>query len=445
MIYVEVRDRLGIANIYVSCDINGTAQLETTNSIQSKSELHLNGNLFTLNMIDANNETVKKLGARWPIDIKLSNSNNVIYKPIYNTGDLIFRIPLDASDGKCLNKASFSLLSQKSVLSNISCKRKSFLPACLPDEQFHDKSQSKENADLQNERLKAFCGKCGKDLFSFNCFRMLPLPSINWKESTNEWFCGCTHFDTSGSQNAKKCDKEQDLHNCSDLANSKNQTNRQLAKADLSPSLGDILYSKAFVCMNEETLVKDGLQNVSNHASSLNCSDCNSELGYKESIIAKDILTFWGHSINIERNTTLPRKSESDPMTTVLTLIDLLLEENGKPFTQIILKKVGENKSSVLVRILEPNLRLLMPEYIENDVNVLAEKQAMKVLFTCSNDLIATMESNLDVTSVVIGSDMFEVLVGKLNDNLKMIPISQRFQKGHVENEFTFSYILKDA
>ena len=79
MIYVEVRDRLGIANIYVSCDINGTAQLETTNSIQSKSELHLNGNLFTLNMIDANNETVKKLGARWPIDIKLSNSNNVIY------------------------------------------------------------------------------------------------------------------------------------------------------------------------------------------------------------------------------------------------------------------------------------------------------------------------------------------------------------------------------
>ena len=126
MIYVEVRDRLGIANIYVSCDINGTgtAQLETVNSIQSQSELHLNGNLFTLNMIDANNETVKKLDARWPIDIKLSNSNNVIYKPIYNTGDLIFRISLDASDGKCLNKASFSLLSQKSVLSNISCKRK---------------------------------------------------------------------------------------------------------------------------------------------------------------------------------------------------------------------------------------------------------------------------------------------------------------------------------
>jgi hypothetical protein len=86
-----------------------------------------------------------------------------------------------------------------------------------------------------------------------------------------------------------------------------------------------------------------------------------------------------------------------------------------------------------------------MPEYIENDVYVLAEKQAMKVLFTCSNDLIATMGSRLDVTSVVIGSNMFEVLVGKLNDNLKMIPISQRFQKGHVENEFTFSYILKDA
>ena len=444
MIYVEVRDRLGIANIYVSCDINGTAQLETANSIQSQSELHLNGNLFTLNLIDVNNGSVKKLGVRWPIDIKLSNSNNVIYKPIYNTGDLIFRISLNNSDGKCLNNASLSILSQKSVLSDVSSQRKSFLPACLPDEQFHEKSQSKEIANLQNESLKAFCGKCGKNLFSFNCFRMLPLPSINWKESTNEWFCGCSHFHKSVSQDAKKCDKAQDLHNCGELTNSKNQTNRQLAKADLSPSLGDILYSKAFVCINEETLVKEGLQNVSNHASALYCSECNSELGYKEGIIAKDILTFWGHSINIECNTTMPRKTERDPMTTVITLIDLLLEESGKPFTQIILKKMGE-KSSVLVRILEPNLRLLMPEYIENDVYVLAEKQAMKVLFTCSNDSIATMESSLDVTSVVIGSNMFEVLVGKLNDNLKMIPISQRFQKGHVENEFTFSYILKDA
>ena len=445
MIYVEVRDRLGIANIYVSCDINGTAQTETANSIQSQSELLINGNLFTLNLIDVNNGSVKKLNVRWPIDIKLSNSNNVIYKPIYNTGDLIFRISLNNRDGKCLNKASLSLLSQKSVLSDVSCQRKSFLPACLPDEQFHEKSQSKENANLQNERLKAFCGKCGKNLFSFNCLRMLPLPSINWKESTNEWFCGCTHFDTSGSQNAKKCDKAQDLHNCGDLANSKNQTNRQLAKADLSPSLGDILYSKAFVCINEETLVKEGLKNVSNHASALNCSECNSELGYKEGIIAKDILTFWGHSINIEGNTTLPRKTERDPMTTVLTLIDLILEESGKPFTQIILKKMETNKSSVLVRILEPNLHLLMPADNRKDEYVLAEKQAMKVLFTCSNDLISTMESSLDVTSVVIGSDMFQVLVGKLNDNLKMIPISQRFQKGHMENEFTFSYILKDA
>ena len=84
MIYVEVRDRLGIANIYVSCDINGTAPLEPANSIQSQSELHINGNLFTLNLIDVKNGSVKKLNVRWPIDIKLSNSNNVIYKPIYN-------------------------------------------------------------------------------------------------------------------------------------------------------------------------------------------------------------------------------------------------------------------------------------------------------------------------------------------------------------------------
>jgi len=308
--------------------------------------------------------------------------------------------------------------------------------------------RTKKNGEATSvsENLKAYCASCKANLFSMECLRLLPLPSINWKESSNDWFCGCTHVSkysstaTEHDMGDKVSDKD-DHNKCTNSLNN-GATNRRLGTASLAPQLGDVLYSKAFLCVALTSLEKQHMLKVSDSSHILNCSCCNSELGFTDD----GTFTFWDHVLCVAVNTSTILWEKRNPLLTIQKLIDTVYEESGKPFMQVELyesrdQSTRDQNRSIFLQILERNLCLLVPEYnARNKKHQLQEKSVMKVLYSeCYKE--KGRKINANVISVKIGSDMVDAVLSELKNNSLMIPYSQRFQTGEYGKDLIFSYI----
>ena len=374
------------------------------------------------------------------------------YKPTIGSEDILFRISLRIPDSLNVKNDCIALVSRSSLHDGYTNKNNSTIVACFSSkDDVSDKlirDDDKETSVIKY--LVAFCYQCKEKLFDMECSRLLPLPSINWKDGSNDWFCACTHS-TNHLSTTNMTDKDHEIkrsecHNDGIDGAKKQKTNRNLATASLAPRVGDVLYSNAFLCLNINSFKNSVLKMSSGDCPILNCPYCNGELGFSENVVAEgDTVTIWDHSVNITVDTSLGTEEEKGALSTVRKLISSVLEESGKPFIQIVLQECGGENRSLYLWILEQNLCLLVPENTcAGQDTVLCKKSVMKVLFNGSCNAQIKGMNNLEVITVTAGSDMVNAALNHLNNNSLMIPYSQRYKKQN-GNDLTFSYIINDS
>ena len=421
--YVEVRKRLGVANVYVPSD---DLTLESSNQLQISKDQNNHKLVLAKNVFE------------WP------NSCDQIGLPVESTyqtilnGELLYRISLEQSLSNS-NKLGVTLLVQSpyhQILNENTTKR---TPACFSSDFDVNNSIVKLNGEVkyEQEHFYAFCSKCERTLFEMKCNRILPLPSMNWKENSMDWFCACSH---SSNIKVNAQASEENGKNKSSDHKCESRGNRSLSAVNLSPRLGDILYTSVFLCLSADNLNDEERERVGNSSKILHCSRCNSELGFNDDITNKaSTLTFWDHSV-IFSSTEQPKYGSNNktPISSIRKILEIASEECAKPFILILLKEVQGEKRQVYIKILEMNLSLMMAESISN--NKLQLNNVIKVMY-CVSTTASEPSNNVD-WNTYIGTEMMEATLDSLKKCSIMIPKSQRYQKTLNDSEFTFSYVF---
>ena len=421
--YVEVRKRLGVANVYVPSD---DLTLESSNQLQISKDQ----NNYKL--------VLAKYVFEWP------NNCDQIGLPVESTyqtisnGELLYRISLEQSLSNS-NKLGVTLLVQSpyhQILNENTTKR---TPACFSSDFDVNNSIVKLNGEVkyEQENFYAFCSKCERTLFEMKCNRILPLPSMNWKENSMDWFCACSH---SSNIKVNAQASEENGKNKSSDHKCESRGNRSLSAANLSPRLGDILYTSVFLCLSADNLNDEELERVGNSSKILHCSRCNSELGFNDDTTNNaSTLTFWDHSV-IFSSTEQPKYKSSNktPISSIRKILEIASEECAKPFILILLKELQGEKRQVYIKILEMNLSLMMAESTSN--NKLQLNNVIKVMY-CVSTTASEPSDNVDWNTYV-GTEMMEATLDSLKKCSIMIPKSQRYQKAQNDSEFTFSYVF---
>ena len=447
--YVEVRNRLGIANVYIPTNTHkaffqSIQKDQVELHIQDGAVLALVSNSFTKH----SNNSIKFL---WPRDTETMGAPCTCkYKPIPNTKELSFRISIATSDTLKLKENYIFMTKSPFITASKNQKMLSHV-ACFSNE-FDVKSKienQKENSADCEQNLFAFCANCKNRLFEIKCFRVLPLPSINWKEMSNDWFCACVHTTSNQikpGKNVPEC-TENDADEGSECKNfsSCEKGNRQLSNSSLTPKFGDILYSSAFLCLNSSSLIPENIKQVVITKETIHCRECKVELGVNDKAFHEVSWTLWHHAVTLTNDTTSLLSNPKYPMDTVIRLIESVLEESGKSFAQIVLREVGGQRRYLFLWILERNLCLLTPEDSEPNTNEyirLCEQRVMKAMFTDNYKDILNSSKDIDVTSLIVGTLMIEEILSHLNENIKLIPVAERFQKGKNGEDLKLSYIF---
>ena len=454
--YIEVRKRLGVANIYIANESQNTDNWISTENKAVELQVQKNSCLaLTSNNCDG--QVISIGNFVWPKNTEdIGTPLECKYKPTLGADDILFRISLQIQDSLNVKNDSIAFLSHSSLLDRLTISNNSSKAACFSSKYDVNDKLLKHN-EVGTSVIKdmvAFCYRCKEKLFDMECSRLLPLPSINWKDSSHDWFCGCTHS-TNQLPTTKMTDKDHEIkrklsecHIDGTDGGKKQKTNRNLATASLAPRLGDVLYSNAFLCLNINSLKNSVVKMSSEDCQILNCPYCNGELGFNENVTATNgsTATIWDHSVTVTVDTSLGTKQEKDALSTFRKLISTVLEESGKPFIQIVLQEYGGEKRSLYLWILEQNLCLLVPEKTcGGQDTVLSKKSVMKILFNGNYNAAQGKGMNkLDLITVTAGSDMVNAALNHLNNNSLIIPYSQRYQKQN-GNDLTFSYIFNDS
>jgi len=419
--YVEVRKRLGIANVYIpsSCEENTSNQLNVRLK-NNVGKLELSKNVF-----------------EWPDNIeKVGVPSECTYQSISDV-ELLFRIALEPSRSNS-NVLGVSLLLQNTHIHRSNKSTHKIVPACFPDNFNVNDSIVKTNGEVkyQSTLINAFCLKCDNKLFNMECSRVLPLPSFHWKENSMDWFCACSHT-SSKRQKIEKSDETTHKvldHKC------ESGGNRSLSGANLSPRLGDILYTSVFTCISTESLKDEEVGLIQTTAKILNCTHCNAELGFNDVTINGRTLTLWDHSVLFTTDEVLKYQSKNKtPLTSIKKICEVATDECAKPFILIVLKELGGENRHLNVRLLEKNLSLIIAD--DNaEGNKLQVRDVMKVMY-CLSSQENRLSENSDWETYV-GTDMIEATFNSLSKNSFMIPGSQRYHKAQNDQDFTFSYIF---
>lgn len=120
--------------------------------------------------------------------------------------------------------------------------------------------------------MSAACSHCSAPLGAFELARLLPLPSISWKEFSQDWFCACVHGPDPEATRPQA------------------PKNREMAANSLQPRPGDVLFAPGFFCTPvspfESTLAPTG--------KALLCPGCDADLG----ILHGTTCQFWQHAVS---------------------------------------------------------------------------------------------------------------------------------------------------
>ncbi len=312
----EVRPRLGAANVFIKGNLGGD---------DLKVQVNDAGDTIIFSI---DNKGIKSIS--WPVS-KFGKILSIQHHHVQGSCETTLRLRLAMS----FNSSATDISVMKSGSVPTIDKKFNLRKPCMLDNIKGDQIQDGLECSVQ-------CVTRSGEKFSknFTMKRMLPLPTLNWRELSPDWFCACFHGAVQHG-----CSSDNDQESGGGIKN------KQLGQNVLGPRPGDVLYSHAFVVLNSD--------------------DLNLEHDIGESDSKANALTLWHHETVITETESTPTAEE-----TFLLLIGGLVENSPSLSVKILL----EDKESDLVLdlwIMDSCLKLVLLSEVSDH----EEKTVMKVLF----------------------------------------------------------------
>ena len=280
-----------------------------------------------------------------------------------------------------------------------------------------------------NDACAIRCAECACAISaqSFKLARMLPLPSISWREFSQDWFCGCSHPKSKDNTEEENDPCNGDGHAETEAASDKVERNTQLPARKLAPSPGDLLFAPGFVCVAPDAVDRDRIDVVSDK--SIYCSDCDSMLGYSDG----DTFQLWQHAVVFTDKDEVELPDLCSAEDTFLDLLRAVLSESPEKVTKVFFASLN---ASLCVWILDKNpLNLYTAEVDqpaakedEDPVKISVRKNEgrIKVLFKIAGSLESETGKDFASTVVKVNADILSAARSSLESSQDILPQSHR-------------------
>lgn len=326
---IELRPRLGSANAFY----------KTPNEIESVL-------ISSEGQILVKESGISKASRfSWPVEYGQINSQS-LHNVTKTSEGISFRLRFQ--------NVQFSLLNSGQVLK---VRRKFKLPCQIPS-----------SVEEGQSKLTIFCANCKNEFKEIQVKRILPLPSIDWKDEIQDWFCGCSHGPTTTAGKRKEAAAESEC--------SSGESNRNLHTKGVAPRQSDLLYSSGFVRFYYmATAVTQDQAKVKK--AEVSCDKCLAALGTYSA--GEKMMHVWHHTVIIVSRKIDKLPYSSCPSETFLMVIGgICSEHDWIPLKIRLINGEGRNRRrSLFIWMLEPDLKLLSTD----EKSYLGAKSVLKVMF----------------------------------------------------------------
>lgn len=216
--------------------------------------------------------------------------------------------------------------------------------------------------------MTIFCANCKNEFKEIQVKRILPLPSIDWKDEIQDWFCGCSHGPTTTAGKRKEAAAESEC--------SSGESNRNLHTKGVAPRQSDLLYSSGFVRFYYmATAVTQDQAKVKK--AEVSCDKCLAALGTYSA--GEKMMHVWHHTVIIMSRKIDKLPYSSCPSETFLMVIGgICSEHDWIPLKIRLINGEGSSRRrSLFIWMLEPDLKLLSTD----EKSYLGAKSVLKVMF----------------------------------------------------------------
>ena len=326
---IELRPRLGSANAFY----------KTPNEIESVL-------ISSEGQILVKESGISKASRfSWPVEYGQINSQS-LHNVTKTSEGISFRLRFQ--------NVQFSLLNSGQVLK---VRRKFKLPCQIPS-----------SVEEGQSKLTIFCANCKNEFKEIQVKRILPLPSIDWKDEIQDWFCGCSHGPTTTAGKRKEAAAESEC--------SSGESNRNLHTKGVAPRQSDLLYSSGFVRFYYmATAVTEDQAKVKK--AEVSCDKCLAPLGTYSA--GEKMMHVWHHTVIIMSRKIDKLPYSSCPSETFLMVIGgICSEHDWIPLKIRLINGEGSSRrGSLFIWMLEPDLKLLSTD----EKSYLGAKSVLKVMF----------------------------------------------------------------
>lgn len=326
---IELRPRLGSANAFY----------KTPNEIESVL-------ISSEGQILVKESGISKASRfSWPVEYGQINSQS-LHNVTKTSEGISFRLRFQ--------NVQFSLLNSGQVLK---VRRKFKLPCQIPS-----------SVEEGQSKLTIFCANCKNEFKEIQVKRILPLPSIDWKDEIQDWFCGCSHGPTTTAGKRKEAAAESEC--------SSGESNRNLHTKGVAPRQSDLLYSSGFVRFYYmATAVTEDQAKVKK--AEVSCDKCLAALGTYSA--GEKMMHVWHHTVIIMSRKIDKLPYSSCPSETFLMVIGgICSEHDWIPLKIRLINGEGSSRRrSLFIWMLEPDLKLLSTD----EKSYLGAKSVLKVMF----------------------------------------------------------------
>ncbi|KAL4222462.1 E3 ubiquitin-protein ligase E3D [Mactra antiquata] len=277
---------------------------------------------------------------------------------------------------------------------------------------------------IQKLQNKWYCGNCHQKILAdwsiFN--RVLPLPSENWSDYADMWFCHNHGNQDSSSDKQRK----------------------------LLPKTRECFVGETFVLVAGQH-VQDSSIKVKKRGSIV-CRRCSIQLGVVETENkTESVYKFYQHAIlikDLEFEDLIQLQRTVSPSERLDNFFNQLLQEQSNTYTSyrfIIESKPlddTEQLSTCLLWLLDSNIEMYTSDY--NTDTILTGYSICKVMFKCqlstsnktrnpdyvTKSLISLWRKDNTVHGFTLPHPLFLQLINRLIEHCKILPVSQRYLNG---------------
>ena len=377
---IELRPRLGSANAFYK-----TSKPVENVLITADGHIILNDSSFA-----------------WPSEYGQISSESLHNVTKIPEGGITFRLRF--------KNANFSLLNSGQSLK---VQRKFRLPCGIPS-----------STSVENSKCTIVCASCKNEFKEIQVKRFLPLPSIDWKDEVQDWFCGCHH------PTKKECSLE---------------SNRNLHTKGVAPRQSDLLYSSGFVRFYypDQQQRMATTQDSEVKKAQVSCDKCLAPLGTFS--VGEKMMHVWHHTVIImsEKIDKLPLSSCQLASETFLMVIGGICSEHDWIPLKIRLMNDASHqpKLSLFIWMLEPDLKLLSTD---EKSSALGAKSVLKVMFRQEIEDGNSQPEKLQSKKLSAQVDQeLEIPLSVLKAGLETLEMSMEWIAPHQrqDSDFSIGYI----